>query len=291
MPDKIITKNLLAAGLLQIILACCTVISDLPPDYTPGTLVIPDEEVTESLSLLYPAASDIVWDIEDDKYIASFTLPSGRAYAWFGYEGEWLLTSSEQPHEQLGGEITSAFGKSLYAEWEINRISLLERLCMGVLYVFGVSKDGRRVDVCYSGLGDFVKAVTPSDTLHTPVVIPTEIVQGIDSLFEEAEIIDIWKNAIGINVAILEKSSYRLTAFTEDYQWLCSINEISEDSIPNEVCAAFKASEYGNCRVDRTQMLQSADGTMYAFHFADINHRQRIMCIKPNGRLHYIISF
>jgi hypothetical protein len=253
--------------------------------------VTPDREVADSFALLYPAAGDVRWDFKDNNYIATFTLPSGQACAWFGNGGEWLMSVREQPPEGLHREVASAFDGSVYAAWEIKSVNVLERLLMGDVYVLSVSENNRRADVYYSQFGDLIRVDLTGKAVHAPIDIPPEISRTVDSLFNDPEIIDLWENDLSVNAAVLDDAAYRFVAFTAGYDWLCTLRDIAPESIPPNVRDAFDASAYGDCIINRTQILHSPSDSMYVIHFPDHSQRSHMMCIKTTGLLHCIISY
>jgi hypothetical protein len=275
--------------LLFICLAGCTPVEDFPGP--PGAK--PGEEVSDAFAMLYPEAENTSWDFEQGSYIARFTLSSGSAYAWFNTEGDWLLSAREQPPGQLSGEVSAAFNESVYADWDLKKVNLLERLYMGALYIFSVAENNRHASVYYSRRGNLVKVDNASeDAVHRPVTIPPEIIRAADNLFNKPEIIDMWRGELSINVAVLDANDVcRIAAFNDGYDWLCTTWDIKQGDIPQNVWDAFGSSEYGDSPVSRTQILQNHDGMMYLFHFTDNDQKRHIMGVNENGILQYIITY
>ncbi|MDR1257892.1 MAG: hypothetical protein LBK65_01235 [Tannerellaceae bacterium] len=279
----------IARALLFACLAGCTPVD--APSYPQE--VEPAGEVVDAFGMLYPEAENTSWDFERGSYIARFTLSSGPAYAWFNTGGDWLLSAREQSRWQLSGELSAAFSGSAYADWDLKKVNLLERLRMGALYIFSVAEDGRHASIYYSRLGDLVKVDNASeDAVQHPVTIPQEIFRTVDSLFNKSEIIDMWRGELSINVAVMDDNDVcRFAAFSDGYDWLCSIWDIERDVIPENVRDAFGSSEYRDNPVSRTQLLQNDDEVMYLFHFTDNNNKRRIIGINEKGFLQYIITY
>ncbi|MDR1645424.1 MAG: PepSY-like domain-containing protein [Tannerellaceae bacterium] len=253
----------------------------------------PNEEVQNTFDSRYPGAQSVAWSIEKDYYVATFTLASGSANAWFNQEGEWLLSVKEQSGEHLSHKITEAFYNSNYAAWSVEEINILERLNMGVLYVINVSEGNRRADIYYSKLGNLVKVNNQDchNTVHYPVLIPPEIHHVIDSLFSRPEIIDLWQGEMSVNIGLLNDSSYYFVVFSATYDWICFFQDLTKEEIPRKVWDSFSLSDYGSCRVNRIQLLRNADRLLYLFHFVDEKSKRHILCITYNGLLFSMITF
>jgi hypothetical protein len=254
--------------------------------------VTPTAPVLTSFDLKYPSAENIVWRMEQDYYIARFTLISRAVDAWFDNEGRWLLAVKEHPFEQLGGKISEAFRNSRYAAWNVEAVNKLERLDIGDIYVVSVANGRQCIDIYYSRLGNLIKTdVTPEDQVHFPVSIPPPIRQVVADFFDNPEVIDIWKGEVSTNVAVVNNESYQVLAFTSDYEWICSLLAITEDDIPSKVWNGYYSSRYGACHVDSTLLLKDNNGVLYLFYLTDDERRRHIVCVKESGMLHSIISY
>ncbi|MDR1557265.1 MAG: PepSY-like domain-containing protein, partial [Tannerellaceae bacterium] len=139
-----------------------------PPGIKPGI------QVLYAFEDRYPNAEDVAWDMEGNYYVATFTLLSAPANAWFDESGEWLLSLTEYAFEQLSYSIPEALSNSNYADWKVQHVNLLERMSMGHIYVIKVTDCAKYVDLYYSRLGDLIRVqqTHAANYLHYPVIIP-----------------------------------------------------------------------------------------------------------------------
>jgi hypothetical protein len=292
--DSKIIKAMLSGtiGLLSVCLPNCTPQPSSRGLY-PSPEIKPGVQVLNAFAGQYPDAENITWSIEKEYYVATFTLMSAPANAWFDESGECLLSVKEHPFEQLGREISEAFFSSSYAGWKVEHVNLLERVRMGHLYTIRVTDSSCYRDMYYSRLGDLVRVYAHAGNyVYYPITIPPKINRIIDSLFDKPEIIDIWKGALSINVAILDSTLYQYAAFTSDQDWICTFWEVSKEKIPPKVWEGFSLSEFGAYPVDLVRLLRNDTQTFYLFYFTNTDNKIRhVLYMKENGALHGLVSY
>lgn len=257
-----------------------------PPEVKPGT------QVLSAFKCRYPEADSVGWSIEKGYYVATFTLTSAPASAWFSEDGKCLLSVKEYPFEQLSDKISGDFFNGNYAGWEVKHVNLLERIRMGTLYIICVTDNSRYLDLYYSGLGNLIRVYAHAGNFeYAPVTVPPKISRLVDSLFNKPEIIDIWKGALSINVAVIDSIFYQFAAFTYNHDWICTFWEVSKEDVPQKVIQGFSSSEFGAYPVNFVRLLRSDKLYLYLFYFTTNNKTRHVLYIKENGDLHSLVTY
>jgi hypothetical protein len=285
------TIVLACLGFLALGPAAC--VPDEPPGPTPGGAAPPPQATLEAFEQRYPAASDVAWSREKDYYIATFAAETDTVRVWIDDRGEWLMTADEQPRERLGRTIEEAFDRSPYAAWEAEEINRLDRPGMSVLYVLSVTDRTQYADVYFSRLGNLtrVERTSGSHTPSLPMRLPDRVAQTADSLLEHPEIVDVWRGRTSLNAAVLDDTSYCVVAFSDRYDWLCLLRDISPAETPAHVWEAFETSLYRTERPTRIRRMINAEGALYLFYLAGDGGPRRILCIDEDGLLHSLLTF
>lgn len=254
--------------------------------------VMPSQEVLYAFSVKYPDAGAILWDMENEFYVARFVRMSIPVNAWFGKEGEWLLSEEEYPFNRIRSGVLKTFYLSSYADWSIERTHLLDRKDMDTVYVISATRDNRFVRLHYSKFGDFIKAKSgTNDYAVSPVVIPPEINRALYRLFDTPRMIDLWKDELAVNVAIREGDIYYLVVFTFDYEWICTFRDILQTDLKAGIWEKFQSSEYGAYTVNQFRIMQNKTDLLYVFYFTDNEKKSHILFIKENGNFDCVISY
>jgi hypothetical protein len=258
--------------------------------------VEPTLEVLNTFDLKYPDAQEIIWSINKNYYVADFKMQSSPMNAWFTAMGDWALSSKERAFNQLQLKITDAFLNSKYSGWGIEKVNLLERRDMGVIYVICVTDNQEYFNLYYSEYGDLVKIVSRArNHEETPVILPMKVNHIVDSLFGDPEIIDLWEGALSKNVAVLDDKLYRFVAFTSDYEWIGTYWNIHEHEIPEGIFDRFnsyiKSSSYDTCRIEGYRVLQQVNKHLYLLYFTSEGGKRHIAFFEEHGKLNSIVSY
>ncbi|MDR1918204.1 MAG: PepSY-like domain-containing protein [Tannerellaceae bacterium] len=252
----------------------------------------PNDQVLDTFNEKYPEAEDIVWHAQANCYVACFTRNSVFAYAWFSERGEWLLLAEDYAFDRLHHKIPEAFLKSIYAGWEIEKVDRLERKDMDEVYVIRVTESNRFVSLYYSGFGNFIRAATGmKDFAYYPLTIPAGIEQEIDKLFEQPEVIDYWQDELAVHVAIRNKATYLSVAFSFDYKWICTFQDIRKEDLPQVVWKGFESFKYAHYIIDYLRILYDSQGLAYLFYLSDDKGDKYILYMREDGTPDCIISY
>ncbi|MDR3268418.1 MAG: PepSY-like domain-containing protein [Tannerella sp.] len=283
----VLTKIVVACG--SVVLSC-GIFFFLRCDESIVSGLVPDEDVLHAFDLKYPDADDIVWTLEKNYYVADFSRKAMRVQAWFDMQGDWSQSREEMDGEQLHRLVANAFSAGKYAARPVESVSLLERKDLAAIYLIHLSGD-ENVNLYYSAFGDLIKVrYHVTEYMEMPVLVSPEISAGIDRLFDNAVMVDLWINSYGIQACIRDNGQYKIIAFDDDYEWLASIWEIDERSVPEVILNGFKASKYGRMAVDRYRILVNYDSVSYLIYFRE-GDTDKIMKLTDTGTPLYVISF
>lgn len=129
------------------------------PKDGPEQGIIPVEKVSKAFADKYPDARNIMFDIEGDYYIATFTNDGYPTTAWFTDQGQWVMDKVKYPFSLLPLAVTDAFWNGTYGDWEVEECFVIHRAGMGTVYKIETEKGESEMDVYYSASGELIKAV------------------------------------------------------------------------------------------------------------------------------------
>ena len=96
------------------------------PFFTSAQIRKIPSEVTESFRQKYPLAENVEWRDKLTGFTAAFALNDSSYVASYNNEGDWEQTELEISQESLPEVIKDSFGKSKYADWEIEHVYRIE---------------------------------------------------------------------------------------------------------------------------------------------------------------------
>lgn len=82
--------------------------------------------VTEAFKARYPHASNVEWSDKISSFMARFTDNDHTYEAKFNSKGEWLSTETQIPVDEIPGAVNDGYGKSRYADWEIQTVHRIQ---------------------------------------------------------------------------------------------------------------------------------------------------------------------
>ncbi|MDR3194028.1 MAG: PepSY-like domain-containing protein [Tannerella sp.] len=253
-----------------------------------GTAAAP-EEVLAAFRSRYPDAGEIVWSQILPFYMVDFIQYSNRNQAWFDEEGDWMQCCRDIPVEELEEPVLEAFSTCSYGDCMIFDAHILERCGMETVYLIGLS-GAEGLHLYFSRYGHLFKARAGQLHADMPVRLDSKLTDAVERLFHNALILDVWSEAPGIQVGILDGMEYKLIAFDDDCRWLSHVWQIDESAVPEAVQNGFEASIYGHCKVNRYSMQVNRNGSFYLIYFRYGSSR-KIMKLTPDGKILYVLSY
>ena len=119
----------------------------------------PTEPVMQAFNKKYPDASNPLFTIEGNYYVAEFTNNGVSTEAWLTEQGKWMMDKADTPFNQLPEAVTGAFNNGLYAGWKVDDSYTINRDSMAVVYKINAEKGNSDMDLYYSQYGNLIKAV------------------------------------------------------------------------------------------------------------------------------------
>ena len=222
-------------------------------NYTPG------EEIVNVLYEKYPNAQRVDWELQRDHYVADFRDNNIEKEAWFNTKGEWVMTESDIPFEDLPQAIQTAFGESEYKDWRVDDVDMLERVEMETMYVIEVEKGKQEFDLFYAEDGILIKAIEDLDNNYQPNTVPEVLKNFINNKYPQATIVDIEIEKGITEIDILHENKAKELHFNSANEWLYTTWEVKEREI-QEIADNVKAANPG-FHVDDIDYKESADNS------------------------------
>ena len=238
-------------------------------NYTPG------EEIVNVLYEKYPNAQRVDWELQRNHYVADFRDNNIEKEAWFNTKGEWVMTESDIPFEDLPQAIQTAFGESEYKDWRVDDVDMLERVEMETMYVIEVEKGKQEFDLFYAEDGILIKAIEDLDNNYQPNTVPEVLKNFINNKYPQATIVDIEIEKGITEIDILHENKAKELHFNSANEWLYTTWEVKETEI-QEIADNVKAANPG-FHVDDIDYKESADNSkVYIFELEQGDHEKYV---------------
>ena len=238
-------------------------------NYTPG------EEIVNVLYEKYPNAQRVDWELQRDHYVADFRDNNIEKEAWFNTKGEWVMTESDIPFEDLPQAIQTAFGESEYKDWRVDDVDMLERVEMETMYVIEVEKGKQEFDLFYAEDGILIKAIEDLDNNYQPNTVPEVLKNFINNKYPQATIVDIEIEKGITEIDILHENKAKELHFNSANEWLYTTWEVKEREI-QEIADNVKAANPG-FHVDDIDYKESDDNSkVYIFELEQGDHEKYV---------------
>ena len=238
-------------------------------NYTPG------EEIVNVLYEKYPNAQRVDWELQRDHYVADFRDNNIEKEAWFNTKGEWVMTESDIPFEDLPQAIQTAFGESEYKDWRVDDVDMLERVEMETMYVIEVEKGKQEFDLFYAEDGILIKAIEDLDNNYQPNTVPEVLKNFINNKYPQDTIVDIEIEKGITEIDILHENKAKELHFNSANEWLYTTWEVKEREI-QEIADNVKAANPG-FHVDDIDYKESADNSkVYIFELEQGDHEKYV---------------
>ncbi len=247
-------KKLIASLIgVSTLIAC----GDKNEDNPPVSLV--PSVVTEAFQAKYPNASNVMWDINNTYYIASFTntKADNTSSAWFVESGEWCMTDNASDEDSVPTAVKDAFTSSKYSEGTIDEVDEVERNDAETLYVIEVEmSNGAEIDLYYTADGTLVKEIyepNDDDDDYDDLItnnLPDAISSKINELYPNATIIEVDNDDNETEVEILDGKFKRELQFNSSNEWLQTETEMDYTDLPSNISSAIAESEYASYKAD-----------------------------------------
>ncbi len=261
-------------------------------------LVAGDEALPENVPALvyenfrssFPEAADVTWAVDGEYAVATFTAvntrsASGKTSVWYGLkDAKKKMQVQTVGFEMLPEAVRNAFAGSEYAEWTPQPAAgLLTRYATGtvesiyVLRATGASEGAAAKEATLYYTADGVLVKSSVETVYDesyrdlnadyrdwlPQTPPDYVAAFVNSNYPEAAYLYIYVGREVTKVKILDGRKARQLLFDASGNWLSTQTQLHAEDLPDAVLAAFRSSDYADCRIDHAEEYQTADGTHY----------------------------
>lgn len=245
---------------LAILLAGCDNNDDDHKD-----AIEPTEPVMQAFNKKYPNASNPIFTIEGNYYVAEFTNNGVSTEAWLTEQGKWMMDKADTPFNQLPEAVTAAFDNGLYAGWKVDDSYTINRDSMTVVYKIDAEKGNSDMDLYYSPYGNLIKAVNDEGNEDAPIVIPAEVHTLMAFTFATCDLLDIQSNADGYILNMLDGKVYKIAQLNKNYLWQSTSYQIAEQNVPEIIMDSFQSTGYVGDTIESILVKIDANGTFYTF--------------------------
>ena len=229
----------------------------------------PTEPVMQAFNKKYPNASNPIFTIEGNYYVAEFTNNGVSTEAWLTEQGKWMMDKADTPFNQLPEAVTAAFDNGLYAGWKMDDSYTINRDSMTVVYKIDAEKGNSDMDLYYSPYGYLIKAVNDEGNEDAPIVIPAEVHTLMAFTFATCDLLDIQSNADGYILNMLDGKVYKIAQLNKNYLWQSTSYQIAEQNVPEIIMDSFQSTGYVGDTIESILVKIDANGTFYTF---TVNH-------------------
>ena len=225
----------------------------------------PTEPVMQAFNKKYPNASNPIFTIEGNYYVAEFTNNGVSTEAWLTEQGKWMMDKADTPFNQLPEAVTAAFDNGLYAGWKVDDSYTINRDSMTVVYKINAEKGNSDMDLYYSPYGNLIKAVNDEGNEDAPIVIPAEVHTLMEFTFATCDLLDIQSNADGYILNMLDGKVYKIAQLNKNYIWQSTSYQIAEQDVPEIIMDSFQSTGYAGDTIESILVKIDANGTFYTF--------------------------
>lgn len=225
----------------------------------------PTEPVLQAFNDKYPDATNTLFTIEGNYYVAEFTNNGVSTEAWLTDQGKWMMDKADTPFNQLPQDVTTAFDNGLYAGWKVDDTYTIHRDSMAVVYKIEAEKADSDMDLYYSGYGNLIKAVPDKGNEDAPIVIPDAVHTLMNLTFATCNLLDIQANADGYVLNMLDGKVYKIAQLNKDYRWQSTSYQIAEQDVPAIIMNSFQSTGYASDTIQSITVKIEAAGTFYTF--------------------------
>jgi hypothetical protein len=131
------SKIMLARLCFVLVVLSCSISAGAQFGKIPGN-------VTDTLKMRYPTASNVTWKSKISGYEAQFLLGRENVKANFNSQGAWQKTEKESNLDKLPAPVMDGFKKSKYADWPVKEVTEINAVDKGIQYRMLVKSTSKR---------------------------------------------------------------------------------------------------------------------------------------------------
>ncbi len=252
-------------------------------------VVAPENRAHESFRKMYPEVTSVEWERENNYYVAEFKVGNHDMEAWFDEGGEWQLTETDLPYNDLPEAVRQAHEAGDFKDWTVDDVDFVERNGREAIYVLEVKRSNTEYDLYYLADGTLVRAFPDNDgdNDYLPVPLPDKVSQFLSERYPEHKLIDTDVDDGNIEVELIDGKFKREATFTTDGDWLHTETEVTLTEVPDTIMDVLSASDYNAYDVEDIDFIETPDGNYYYFELERGNDEVEIK-IYENGDLEVV---
>lgn len=235
---------------------------------------IPDEAVLQAFENKYPGINKVEWETKYDYKVAEFKNGSNETEAWFDTNGNWVMTETDIPYNQLPQAVQTSFKSSEYADWKVEDVDKLERTEIETLYIIEVEKGEAEADLHYTEEGLLVKTVIDQDddnNGYQPATLPEAAQAFLTQKYPGYVLLDFERESMGLEVDIKEDGIHKEVLFNTSSEWLSTEWDIHQNQLPEVIANALKSPEYAQYKIDDIDVMEKPAGLFYVIELEQGN--------------------
>ncbi|MDR0429621.1 MAG: PepSY-like domain-containing protein [Tannerellaceae bacterium] len=148
---------------------------------------VPEYVVVNAFKSKYPGAKRVEWETKSGYKVAEFQFNRKETEAWFSADGEWIMTDTDIPYNELPGAVQDSFRQSTYGGWRVDDVDKIERSNTETIYIIEVEKGEIDVDLYYSEDGTLVKEINDNGNIpNEPPAVSNSIIEKVKEMYPNA---------------------------------------------------------------------------------------------------------
>ena len=215
----------------------------------------PPKNVVSAFKAKYPSAKRVEWEVKNTYQVAEFHIDFTEAEAWFGNNGQWVMTESDVKYSSLPVVIRNSFESGEYGRWEVEDVDKLERAGMETIYIIEAELGEQEVALHYLENGTLVKTLMDNG-------------RGYKGL---------------LKIDIIDQRIMKEVVFNHQNQWVVTTWEVLQNNVPTNVMNVLKTSSYANYRIDDIDYEERADGSLVYIFEVEQGDREFDVTIDANN--------
>ena len=255
MRGKILMVTLWIASLF-VFAACHDDDDDDDKNYKPG------KSVVEAFTAKFPNATAVTWEKNGVYEKAEFREAGQECEAWFGKDGEWVMTEKDMLYANLPEKVKTGFTGSIYGSWKVEDVEYVERVNTSPVDRLEIENANQEMYLYFDEEGELIKQAE-----ENAVDLPATVSSFITQNYPKALVVhdERWQDGI-LEVDILDENQVKEVLFARDNSWIKTSWPVLEANVPQVVLDVLKGEAYNTFSIDNIHFIQYASGDN-VYHF------------------------
>ncbi|MDR2497549.1 MAG: PepSY-like domain-containing protein [Tannerellaceae bacterium] len=264
-----ICQTIIAIIAAILISSCSSQEEDIDGGGT-STALVPGEQVLHTFNADYPNATNTLWSIRRDYFVADFTAGANQYRTWFTKEGVRVVEKKYITYGDLDSKVIDAFMRTNYASWDIRKTYQLARRNFATISGISVILNGRISNLYFTMNGDYIRVADDfSEYSDAPINVPQALQTEINDMFDQPTIVDLaFVDVVNseISVGLITDEHFITAFFTKDFYWIVNFWEVSLSELPEAVQNGYLNSRYSQLPLIHIRIMESPGYSSYLFY-------------------------